>query len=137
MGEDKITFVTYQMYQIVRDAMLAEIKAVPGIWDDCSEIAVLGGVQINRFNKSLQKREALEAQLKSTLKSDSEFADAKKILDEIDFEGADAFQPLFFQTTTKNGDNVDLFASTFGAKPELHSIVGSRTLADQILSGTV
>ena len=37
-----LAFVTYQMYNLVRDAMLAEIKAVPGIWDDCSEIAVLG-----------------------------------------------------------------------------------------------
>lgn len=46
-----MAFVTYQFYQMVREAMLAQIAAVPGIWDDCSEIAVLGGIQINRFGK--------------------------------------------------------------------------------------
>lgn len=37
-----LAFVTYQMYAMVRDAMLEEIANVPGIWDDCSELAVLG-----------------------------------------------------------------------------------------------
>jgi len=44
-----LAFVTYQMYAIVAEAMVAQILAVPGIWDDCSELALLGGVQINRF----------------------------------------------------------------------------------------
>jgi len=44
-----MAFVTYQMYAMVKEAMLAQIAASPGIWDDCSELAVLGGVQINRY----------------------------------------------------------------------------------------
>lgn len=46
---NELAFVTYQMYQMVQEAMLQQISAVPGIWDDCSELAVLGGIQINRF----------------------------------------------------------------------------------------
>jgi hypothetical protein len=45
-----MAFVTYQMYSMVKEAMLGQIAASPGIWDDCSELAVLGGVQINRCN---------------------------------------------------------------------------------------
>jgi len=46
---NKLAYVTYQMYKVVADAMLAQIAASPGIWDDASELCVLGGVQINRF----------------------------------------------------------------------------------------
>jgi len=45
-----MAFVTYMMYNMVAEAMTAQISAVPGIWDDCSELAVLGGIQINRFD---------------------------------------------------------------------------------------
>jgi len=45
-----MAFVTYMMYNMVAEAMITEISAVPGIWDDCSELAVLGGIQINRFD---------------------------------------------------------------------------------------
>jgi hypothetical protein len=46
---DQLSFVTYQMYDMVKDAVLKQIYATPGLWDDCSELAVLGGVQINRM----------------------------------------------------------------------------------------
>ena len=46
-----LAFVTYQMYRMVKEAMLAQIAESPGIWDDTSELAVLGGVQINRYGK--------------------------------------------------------------------------------------
>ena len=48
-SKDDLTFVTYQMYSLVKDAILQQIYASPAIWDDCSELALLGGVQINRF----------------------------------------------------------------------------------------
>jgi hypothetical protein len=48
-AKDDLTFVTYQMYSMVKDAILEQIYASPAIWDDCSELALLGGVQINRF----------------------------------------------------------------------------------------
>jgi hypothetical protein len=48
---DAMAFVTYQMYSMVKDAVLEQIYASPGLWDDCSELAVLGGVQINRYDQ--------------------------------------------------------------------------------------
>lgn len=45
-----MAFVTYMMYNMVSDAMITQLAAVPGIWDECSEVAVLGGIQINRFD---------------------------------------------------------------------------------------
>jgi len=44
-----IAYVTYMMYELVRDSMIAQLKASPGIWQDCSEVALLGGIQINRY----------------------------------------------------------------------------------------
>lgn len=41
------------MYQVVRDLMLEEISSVPGIWDDCSELAVLG-VRRKYLKRSVQ-----------------------------------------------------------------------------------
>ena len=46
---DTQAFVAYQMYAIVKETILDLIAAVPGIWDETSELAVIGGVQINRF----------------------------------------------------------------------------------------
>merc|ERR1719235_2877849 len=87
-AKDDITFVTYQMYSLVRDAILEQIYASPAIWDDCSELALLGGVQINRF------------------------------------KGGDMFQPLMFQTITRNGKTTDLYEDTFGhARPEITPVV--------------
>merc|ERR1719197_1249006 len=34
---------------MVKESILEQIYASPAIWDDCSELALLGGVQINRF----------------------------------------------------------------------------------------
>lgn len=95
---DKIAFVTYQMYEIVRDQMLAQIKATPAIWDDCTELAVLGGIQINR---------------------------AKGL--------GDAFMPLMFQTTTKEGVVTNLYEEAFGSYPEISTVLGSRSLASSTL----
>ena len=50
-AQNDMAFVSYQMYALVREAMLSQIAAVPGIWDDCSELAVLGGIQINRYGQ--------------------------------------------------------------------------------------
>ena len=33
---DQLSFVTYQMYDMVKDAVLKQIYATPGLWDDCS-----------------------------------------------------------------------------------------------------
>ena len=44
----QVAYVTYMMYELVCESMIAQVKASPGIFPDCSEVALLGGVQINR-----------------------------------------------------------------------------------------
>jgi len=45
---EPITFVTYQMYTIVRDLLDNCIKETSDVWDWATEIAIVGGVMINR-----------------------------------------------------------------------------------------
>lgn len=45
---EPITFVTYQMYTIVRDLIDKEIRETPDVWDWVNEVAVVGGVMVNR-----------------------------------------------------------------------------------------
>lgn len=47
-SEDSIAFVTYQMYAIVRELVLACILQTPDLFDNASEVAVVGGIMINR-----------------------------------------------------------------------------------------
>lgn len=43
-----IGFVTYQMYGIVRDLLEASIAQTPDVWDWANEVALVGGIIINR-----------------------------------------------------------------------------------------
>mmetsp|Transcript_32964 Transcript_32964/g.79749 ORF Transcript_32964/g.79749 Transcript_32964/m.79749 type:complete len:405 (+) Transcript_32964:112-1326(+) len=45
---DSISFVTYQMYGIIRELITACITETPDLFDFASEVAVVGGVMINR-----------------------------------------------------------------------------------------
>jgi len=45
-----IGFVTYQMYGIVRDLVDACIRNTPDVWDWTDEVALVGGIMINRKN---------------------------------------------------------------------------------------
>lgn len=45
---DSITFVTYQMYGIIRELITACITETPDLFDFATEVAVVGGVMINR-----------------------------------------------------------------------------------------
>jgi hypothetical protein len=47
-SSDSIAFVTYQMYGIIRELITACITQTPDLFDTASEVAVLGGVIINR-----------------------------------------------------------------------------------------
>jgi len=115
------------MYQMVRDAMMEEIAAVPGIWDDCSELAVLGVTSL------------FEPVSPPISPSYTRFA-AKLAHQGIQinrFEGGDAFQPLMFQTTTKEGKTTNLYPSTFGDVPDLTGVLGSRPLSDRVVAATL
>ena len=93
---DPITYVTYQMYTIVRDLLDDCIKETSDVWDWATEVAIVGGIMINR-----------------------------RI-------GGDFFQPLSFELRT-NLTTSDLFAETFGAKPDLVPILGSQDAAKRVL----
>lgn len=45
---DSISFVTYQMYGIIRELITACIEETPDLFDLATEVAVVGGVMINR-----------------------------------------------------------------------------------------
>lgn len=45
---DSISFVTYQMYGIIRELITACITETPDLFDFASEVAVVGGIMINR-----------------------------------------------------------------------------------------
>lgn len=45
---DRITYVTYAMYSLVREFFIDELLLAPGVWDFAGEVTVLGGIMINR-----------------------------------------------------------------------------------------
>lgn len=47
-SSDPIAYVTYQMYAIVRELLDQCISETPDVWDWASEVAIVGGVMINR-----------------------------------------------------------------------------------------
>ena len=46
--QEKLTFVTYQMWGLVRDLLYSEVADVDDLWDWTSEVAIVGGIMINR-----------------------------------------------------------------------------------------
>jgi hypothetical protein len=83
-----IGFVTYQVYGIVRDLVDACIAQTPDVWKWTNEVALVGGVMINRKT------------------------------------GGDFFQPLSFESRSKDAPPVDLFDQTFGQRPDLVPVLG-------------
>ena len=45
---DSVGFVTYQMYGVIRELITACITETPDLFDFASEVAVVGGIMINR-----------------------------------------------------------------------------------------
>jgi hypothetical protein len=45
---DPITFVTYQLYAIIRDKICDCVSQTPELWEYTNEIALVGGIMINR-----------------------------------------------------------------------------------------
>jgi hypothetical protein len=85
------------MYTIVRDLLDDCIKETSDVWDWATEVAIVGGIMINRRT------------------------------------GGDFFQPLSFELRTNEKPPSDLFAETFGAKPDLVPILGSQDAAKRVL----
>lgn len=90
---DPITFVTYQLYAIIRDKICDCVNQTPELWDYTNEIALVGGIMINRH------------------------------------VGGDFFQPLSFESRTKDENGVqktDLYEDAFGRRADLSSTLGSQ-----------
>lgn len=90
---DPITFVTYQIYAIIRDKICDCVKQTPELWEYTNEVALVGGIMINRR------------------------------------VGGDFFQPLSFESRTKDENGVkrtDLYESAFGKRADLYSVLGSK-----------
>ena len=47
-SSDSVAFVTYQMYGIIRELITACISETPDLFDYATEVAVVGGIMINR-----------------------------------------------------------------------------------------
>lgn len=92
---DSIAFVTYQMYGIIRELITACITQTPDLFDNASEVAVLGGIMINRR------------------------------------KGGDFFQPLSFESQSKNAKPVDLYPEAFGERPNLLPVLGSEVALER------
>jgi len=45
---DPVAYVTYAMYQLVREFFIDELLSAPGFWDYADEVTVLGGIMVNR-----------------------------------------------------------------------------------------
>jgi len=92
MAIDPITYVTYQLYAIIRDKVCDCVSQTPELWEFTNEVALVGGIMINRR------------------------------------VGGDFFQPLSFESRSKEGDNVertDLYEDAFGKRADLSSVLGS------------
>jgi len=106
-SSDSIAFVTYQMYGIIQQLITACILQTPDVFENASEIAVVGGVIINR-RKGGDFFQPLTFETRKRSSSD----DSKV--------AADA--------------PIDLFEETFGPRPDLLKVMGSEAAMERAIS---
>jgi hypothetical protein len=102
-SQNSISFVTYQMYGIIRELITACITQTDDLFDYTTEIAVVGGVIINR-RKGGDFFQPLSFETRKRCLS----GDTKKI-----------------------DPPIDLYEETFGVHPNLQSIMGSKQALDR------
>ena len=112
---DSISFVTYQMYGIIRELITACITENADVFDFATEVAVVGGVMINRRKVSHNLLYICDA------------SSYHNILYTVPSycKGGDFFQPLSFETQRKGEAPIDLFEEAFGEKPNLLPVLGT------------
>jgi len=107
LAPEPITFVTYQMYTIVRDLLDNCFKGTDDVWEWVSEVAIVGGVMINRKSGG-----DFFQPLTFEIRTPAESEDDKRV------------------------DNVeDLYVKAFGQRPEkaLLDALGSEAAVKEIL----
>jgi len=104
-SKDSISFVTYQMYGIIRELITSIITQTDDVFDYATEVAVVGGIIINR-RKGGDFFQPLSFE---TYVDGSKNGYGKKVTD----------TPV-----------IDLFEETFGDRPNLQTILGSQQAID-------
>lgn len=105
-ASDSIAFVTYQMQGIIRELITACITQTPDLFENASEVAVVGGIIINR-RKGGDFFQPLS------------FETRKRV-------------PEGGSTNVQLDDPIDLFEETFGPKPNLLPVMGSAAALERI-----
>lgn len=100
-SSDSVSFVTYQMYGIIRELITACITQTPDLFESATEVAVVGGVMINR-RKGGDFFQPLSFETRKQCGS-SETPDAP----------------------------IDLFEDTFGERPDLLGVMGSEAALER------
>lgn len=101
-SSDSVAFVTYQMYGIIRELITACITQTPDLFDNASEVAVVGGVMINR-RKGGDFFQPLSFETRRRRRENDPGSN-----DSLQVEAP-----------------VDLFEETFGERPDLLGVMGS------------
>lgn len=92
-SNDSVTYVTNKMYDLVWEMLRSEVNgftAKPDFWNGVTEVALLGGVVVNRGHGNITGVPG----------------------------GEDYYQPLMLKTLTKEGEN-DVYGEVFGDFPAL------------------
>ena len=141
-SSDSVAFVTYQMYGIIRELIAACISETPDLFDYATEVAVVGGIMINRRkvsdfslypHRSLYSHRVPESPISEASfrfsprrRHAPSMQKLRRFVHPSPPQGGDFFQPLSFETRRKGGAPVDLFEEAFGARPNLLPVIGSK-----------
>jgi len=113
LAPEPITFVTYQMYTIVRDLLDNCFKGTEDVWEWVTEVAIVGGIMVNRKSGG-DFFQPLSFELRTQAEGDDD-----------DGVRVDAVE--------------DLYVTAFGPRPDLREALGSEEPVKAVLypSGSV
>jgi len=112
LAPEPITFVTYQMYTIVRDLLDNCFTGTEDVWEWVTEVSIVGGIMINRKSGG-DFFQPLSFELRTQAEDDE---------DDVRVDAVE-----------------DLFVTAFGPRPDLREALGSEEPAKAVLypSGSV
>jgi len=102
-SSDSVAFVTYQMYGIIQELITACITQTPDLFQNASEVAVIGGIMINR-RKGGDFFQPLSFETRKRSSSSNPEPEAP----------------------------IDLFEEAFGKRPNLREVMGSEATLERM-----
>eukprot|EP00957_Ditylum_brightwellii_P024217 1826703-Ditylum_brightwellii.AAC.1 len=102
-SSDSVAFVTYQMYGIIQELITACITQTPDLFQNASEVAVVGGIMINR-RKGGDFFQPLSFETRKRSSSSNPEPEAP----------------------------IDLFEEAFGKRPNLREVMGSEATLERM-----